>query len=107
MPVKEQCKWSETAALRAPARVFVRVANDLARKDPRLDSVDDLLLVFIRFRSAIGHVREAFAENFSRGREVGAACCVYHTRERVIDLWGGVRNKSTGDPWEQDTMALV
>ena len=52
-------------------------------------------------------VREAFAENFSRGREVGAGCCVYHNGERVIDLWGGVRNKSTGEPWEQDTMALV
>jgi CubicO group peptidase (beta-lactamase class C family) len=52
-------------------------------------------------------VREAFAENFSRRRELGAACCVYHKGEKVVDLWGGVRNKATGEPWEEDTMALV
>jgi CubicO group peptidase (beta-lactamase class C family) len=52
-------------------------------------------------------VREAFAENFTRRREVGAACCVYHKGEKAVDLWGGVRNKATGEPWEEDTMALV
>ena len=52
-------------------------------------------------------VREAFAENFSRRREIGAACCVYHKGERVVDLWGGVRNIATGETWEEDTMALV
>ena len=52
-------------------------------------------------------VREAFAENFSKRREIGAACCVYHKGEKVVDLWGGVRNKATGEPWEEGTMALV
>jgi CubicO group peptidase (beta-lactamase class C family) len=52
-------------------------------------------------------VREAFAENFSRRKELGAACCVYHHGEQVVDLWGGIRNKATGEPWEQDTMVLV
>jgi CubicO group peptidase (beta-lactamase class C family) len=52
-------------------------------------------------------VREAFAENFSQHREIGAACCVYHKGEKVVDLWGGVRNKESGDLWEEDTMALV
>jgi len=52
-------------------------------------------------------VREAFAENFSKGREIGAACCVYHKGEKVVDLWGGVRNRATGEPWEEGTMALV
>ena len=52
-------------------------------------------------------VREAFAENFTRRREIGAACCVYHRGEKVVDLWGGVRNKATGEPWEEGTMALV
>jgi Beta-lactamase len=50
-------------------------------------------------------VREAFAENFSKLREVGAACCVYHKGEKVVDLWGGVRNIKTDEPWEEDTMA--
>ena len=52
-------------------------------------------------------VRDAFAENFSRRREIGAACCVYHKGEKVVDLWGGVRNKQTGEAWQEDTMALV
>ena len=58
-------------------------------------------------KSGYEAVRDAFTENFVWRREVGAACCVYHKGEKVIDLWGGVRNKATGDPWEEDTMALV
>ncbi|WP_292518401.1 serine hydrolase domain-containing protein [Methanoculleus sp.] len=52
-------------------------------------------------------VREAFIENFRRRRELGAACCIYYRGEKVVDLWGGVRNRATGEPWEEDTMALV
>lgn len=52
-------------------------------------------------------VREAFAENFAKRRELGAACCVYHRGEKVVDLWGGVRNEATGAPWEEDTMVIV
>ena len=52
-------------------------------------------------------VREAFAENFERRNELGAACCVYYSGEKVVDLWGGIRNKATGEPWEENTMVLV
>jgi CubicO group peptidase (beta-lactamase class C family) len=52
-------------------------------------------------------VRDAFVENFSRRHELGGACCVYHRGEKVVDLWGGVRNKSTGEPWQEDTMVVV
>jgi CubicO group peptidase (beta-lactamase class C family) len=52
-------------------------------------------------------VRDAFLENFSSRRELGAACCVYHRGEKVVDLWGGIRNKVTGEPWEEDTMVIV
>lgn len=52
-------------------------------------------------------VREAFADNFSRRHELGAACCIYHHGEKVVDLWGGIRNKATGEVWEEDTMVLV
>lgn len=52
-------------------------------------------------------VGEAFADNFAKRREIGAACCIYHKGEKVVDLWGGVRNVATGEPWEEDTMALV
>lgn len=52
-------------------------------------------------------LRDVFAENFSRRHEVGGACCVYHHGEKVVDLWAGVRNRSTGEPWEADTMVLL
>jgi CubicO group peptidase (beta-lactamase class C family) len=52
-------------------------------------------------------VRDAFEENFSRRGELGGACCAYYRGEKVVDLWGGVRNKATGDPWERDTMVVV
>ena len=52
-------------------------------------------------------VRDAFAENFFERHELGGACCVYHRGKKVVDLWGGVRNKATGEPWEADTMVLV
>jgi CubicO group peptidase (beta-lactamase class C family) len=52
-------------------------------------------------------VREAFVENFIQRGERGGACCVYLRGRKVVDLWGGVRNKSTGEPWEQDTIPGV
>ncbi|HJY34694.1 MAG TPA: serine hydrolase domain-containing protein, partial [Vicinamibacterales bacterium] len=52
-------------------------------------------------------VHEAFVENFTERGERGGACCVYLRGEKVVDLWGGLRNTQTGDPWEQDTMVLV
>lgn len=35
----------------------------------------------------------------------GAAVCVYHKGEKVVDAWGGTRNKA-GDPWEEDTISI-
>ena len=35
----------------------------------------------------------------------GAAVCVYREGEKVVDLWGGVRDED-GSPWEKDTMAM-
>ena len=52
-------------------------------------------------------VRRAFIENFVRRGEVGGACCAYHHGRKVVDLWGGVRNRMTGEFWERDTMVIV
>ena len=52
-------------------------------------------------------VREAFAGNFCQRHELGAACCIYYRGEKVVDLWGGIRNRATGEPWEEDTMVCV
>jgi len=52
-------------------------------------------------------VREVFTDNFARRGELGAACCAFVRGEKVVDLWGGIRNKQTGEPWDQDTMVVV
>ena len=58
-------------------------------------------------RPRFERVRDAFEENFSRRHELGGACCVYYRGEKVVDLWGGIRNKDTGEPWQEDTMVIV
>ena len=50
-------------------------------------------------------VRDAFVENFTQRNELGAACCVYRSGEKVVELWGGVRDRKSGAPWKPDTMA--
>jgi CubicO group peptidase (beta-lactamase class C family) len=52
-------------------------------------------------------VHQAFVENFTQRHELGGACCAYVHGEKVVDLWGGVRNKETGEPWQRDTMVVV
>ena len=53
------------------------------------------------------NVREVFDDNFGRRRELGGACAAYYRGEKVVDVWGGIRNKQTGEPWERDTMVIV
>jgi len=52
-------------------------------------------------------VHAAFTENFTLRSELGGACCAYVAGEKVVDVWGGVKNKVTGEPWELDTMVIV
>ena len=52
-------------------------------------------------------VREEFGRNFSERGELGAACCAYARGEKVVDLWGGLRDRKSGALWEEDTLVLV
>src|SRR5688572_32872717 len=52
-------------------------------------------------------VRDVFIENFTRRGELGGACAVYRNGEKVVDLWGGVRDRVSGEAWQNDTMVLV
>ncbi|HEX8028916.1 MAG TPA: serine hydrolase domain-containing protein [Vicinamibacterales bacterium] len=52
-------------------------------------------------------VGDAFAANFAERTELGGACSVYHHGKPVVDLWGGLRNHETGEPWEHDTMVIL
>jgi CubicO group peptidase (beta-lactamase class C family) len=52
-------------------------------------------------------VRDAFSANFARRNELGGACGVYVDGEKVVDIWGGIRDGKTGEPWDRDTMVVV
>jgi CubicO group peptidase (beta-lactamase class C family) len=52
-------------------------------------------------------VRDAFVENFAERGELGGAVCVVVDGAVVVDLWGGVRDRSSGALWCADTMTLV
>ena len=49
-------------------------------------------------------VRDAFIENFETRGDVGAALCIYHQGNIVVDLWGGYRNADRTIPWTSDTL---
>lgn len=52
-------------------------------------------------------VREVFKENYIHRGEVGAAYAVFQRGRKLVDLWGGLRDRDRGLPWEENTMALV
>jgi CubicO group peptidase (beta-lactamase class C family) len=52
-------------------------------------------------------VRHEFERNFRERREVGAAVAAYQRGEKVVDLWGGHRDRDRTKPWQEDTMVLV
>ena len=52
-------------------------------------------------------VADAFRGNFELRHELGAGFSAYHGGEKVVDLWGGVADETTGRPWDEDTIVMV
>jgi CubicO group peptidase (beta-lactamase class C family) len=52
-------------------------------------------------------VKEAFAGNFEKFDEVGAAVSVVLDGEAVVDLWGGYLDAARTQPWAGDTIVNV
>jgi CubicO group peptidase (beta-lactamase class C family) len=52
-------------------------------------------------------VRDAFAHNFERGREVGAAFCLHVGGRKVVDLHGGSFDRQGSRPYDPETLQLV
>jgi CubicO group peptidase (beta-lactamase class C family) len=52
-------------------------------------------------------VRQAFAENFEKRGDIGAAVAVTIDGNPVIDLWGGYADKAGTRPWVRDTIVNV
>jgi CubicO group peptidase (beta-lactamase class C family) len=54
---------------------------------------------------AFASVARGLARQLRRGPRGGAAVCVYHRGEKVVDIWGGTKDAS-GTPWQADTMSV-
>ena len=52
-------------------------------------------------------VRQEFERNFEKRRELGAAVAAYVEGEKVVDLWGGVRDARDDSPWQRDTLVIL
>lgn len=52
-------------------------------------------------------VRETFEGNFAARGELGAAIAVFVDGRPVVDLWGGVMDRATNEPWQHNTLCLV
>jgi CubicO group peptidase (beta-lactamase class C family) len=84
------------------------ITNDISGPKPsNRTTADQRFNIHGNVTPKFENVHEAFTENFVRRDELGGGCCAYYRDEKVLDLWGGMRNKTTGDPWEQDTMVIV
>jgi CubicO group peptidase (beta-lactamase class C family) len=57
--------------------------------------------------SRFARVREAFAENFAQGHEVGASLALMVGGKMAVDLWGGYADGARTRPWERDTIVNV
>lgn len=44
-------------------------------------------------------VLEVFVDNFVLRRELVGACCAFVCGEKVVDLWGGIRNRQSAHEW--------
>ena len=52
-------------------------------------------------------VRDAFAENFDKRNEVGAAVAVMLDGKSVVDIWAGHADEAKTRPWKRDTLVNV
>ena len=52
-------------------------------------------------------VAHAFESNFANRGEVGAAFAAYRGRQPIVDVWGGLADRQSGRPWQEDTLQLI
>ena len=52
-------------------------------------------------------VKDAFAENFEKRGEVGAAAAIMLDGKSVVDIWAGHADKEKTRPWARDTLVNV
>src|SRR5919206_137853 len=94
----------------ANRRAFDRELSQLAASGAHGALVVIDLDGFKQVNDRFGHQRgDAVLRDVARElrRRVGAGGAVYHRGEKVVDLWGGYRDRARTRPWEEDTLVVV
>lgn len=52
-------------------------------------------------------VRDAFGAAFDGKPDMGGSVAIRHRGEVVVDLWAGVKDERTRDPWQDDTLSVI
>lgn len=52
-------------------------------------------------------VRDEFERNFRERGEIGASVCIIVEGRAMVDLWGGIADRSSARQWERDTIGMV
>ncbi len=56
---------------------------------------------------AFAAVRDAFAQNFADGLELGACLSISVRGRNVVDVWGGHLDAARSRPWQRDSLVCV
>jgi CubicO group peptidase (beta-lactamase class C family) len=54
-----------------------------------------------------GRVMDAFVANFTDRHDLGAGCAASVGGRVVVDVWGGLADRRSGRPWDQNTAAVI
>lgn len=60
-----------------------------------------------RYTEGFQSVVDAFSANLAEGEEFGAACAIYQRGKLVVDIWGGVSDTASAEPWLSNTIVPV
>ena len=52
-------------------------------------------------------VKDEFERNFAERGEVGASVCLSVNGEKLVDMWGGLADDTSGQGWTEDTVSIV
>ena len=73
----------------------------------QLAELDDGRLVHGFVDEGYGRVLHAFVANFLEHDDLGAGCAAYVRGRVVVDLWGGIADLRTRQPWDRETAAVI
>ncbi len=52
-------------------------------------------------------VRAVLEQQFASRMHIGAGVAAYHRGRKVVDLWGGLADAATNEPWRENTIAVA